>query len=72
VFLTFREANIDIKVLGYDFFSTTEDDDTDIFSEQLNYYLTARTPKEWLDMKAKEIKEIPRGPLRQRCKRVRN
>jgi hypothetical protein len=71
VFLTLREANIDIKVLGYDFFSTTEGDDTDIFSEQLNYYLTARAPKEWLDMKAKEIKEIPRGPLRQRCKRVR-
>jgi hypothetical protein len=70
VFLTLCEANIDIRVLGYDFFSTTEDDDADIFSEQLNYYLTAASPGEWLDMKAKEIKEIPPGPLRQRCNRV--
>lgn len=61
---------MDVKVLGYDFFSTTEDYDADVFSEQLNYYLTAGTPEEWLEMKAKEIKEMPRGPFRQRCKRV--
>ncbi|KAB2105704.1 hypothetical protein AG0111_0g5635 [Alternaria gaisen] len=70
VFMTLREANIDIKVLGYDFFSTTEDDDTDILSEQLNHYLTAGKPEEWLDMKAREVKSIPRGLLRQRCKRT--
>jgi len=70
VFLMIREANMDVKVLGYDFFSTTEDYDADVFSEQLNYYLTAGTPEEWLEMKAKEIKEMPRGPFRQRCKRV--
>jgi hypothetical protein len=72
VFMMLREINIDIKVLGYDFFSTTEDDDADIFSEQLNHYLTADTPEEWLDMKAREIKEMPRGLPRRRCKRVRN
>jgi hypothetical protein len=70
VFLTLCEANINIRVLGYDFFSTTEDDDADIFSEELNRYLTAATPVEWLDMKAKEIKEMPPGPFRQRCNRV--
>ncbi|KAI4692729.1 uncharacterized protein J4E88_001097 [Alternaria novae-zelandiae] len=70
VFLMIREANMDVKVLGYDFFSTTEDYDADVFSEQLNYYLTAGTPEEWLEMKAKEIKEMPRGPFRQRCKRT--
>ncbi|KAL1800253.1 hypothetical protein ACET3X_000595 [Alternaria dauci] len=70
VFMTLREANIDIKVLGYDFFSTTEDDDEDIFSEQLNHYLTAGTPEEWLDMKAREIKKLPRGLPRKRCKRT--
>ncbi|KAH6872693.1 hypothetical protein BKA58DRAFT_438797 [Alternaria rosae] len=70
VFLMLRKANIDVKILGYDFFSTTEDDDADVLSEQLNIYFTASTPEEWLEMKAKEIKEMPQGPLRQRCKRT--
>ncbi|KAG9192303.1 hypothetical protein G6011_11037 [Alternaria panax] len=46
VFMKLREADIDIKVMGYDFFSATEDDDIGIFSEQLNRYLTAGGPEE--------------------------
>jgi hypothetical protein len=68
VFLLLREANVNIKVLGYEWFSQVDADD-DATSEQLNYYFT-RTPEEWLDMKAEEIKAIPEAKLRRRCRRV--
>ena len=41
-----------------------------VFSEQLNYYFD-QTPEEWLDMKAKEIREIKDAEQRRDCKGVR-
>jgi hypothetical protein len=67
-YLSLREANVNIKVLGYEWFSVMDADD-DTTSEQLNCYFT-RTPEEWLDMKAKEIRAILEAKLRKRCKRV--
>lgn len=67
----FRDAKMDVKILGYDFFNPIEDDSDDMFSEQLNQYFD-RTPDEWLDMKAKEIKEIPDEKQRRACKGVGN
>ncbi|USP80337.1 uncharacterized protein yc1106_07611 [Curvularia clavata] len=70
-FYKFRENSMNVKVFGYDFFNPIEDDTGDIYSEQLNHYFD-RTPEEWLDMKAKEIKEIPDAKQRRACKGVRN
>jgi hypothetical protein len=67
-YLQLREANVDIRVLGYKWFSGMEAH-TDTTSEQLNYYFT-RTPKEWLELKADEIKTIPDEKLRRLSKRV--
>jgi hypothetical protein len=69
VYLSLREANIDIKALSYEFFKPIGDDVSDTTSEQLNYYFTSK-PKEWLEMKAEDIKAIPQVQLRRRCKRV--
>lgn len=70
-FRKFREYSMDVKILGYDFFNPIGDDTEDIYSEQLNHYFDG-TPEEWLDMKAKEIKEIPDAKQRRACKGVRN
>ncbi|KAF5849233.1 hypothetical protein GGP41_006155 [Bipolaris sorokiniana] len=70
-FATFRDANMDVRVLGYDFFNPIEDDSEWIFSEQLNYYFNG-TPEEWLEMKTKEVKEIADTRQRKACKSVRN
>ncbi|KAF1829475.1 hypothetical protein BDW02DRAFT_573931 [Decorospora gaudefroyi] len=68
-YLVLREANLDIKVLGWEFFSPVGNDPCDVESEQLNYYFTG-TPKEWLDMKAEEIKAIKERKLRIQCQRI--
>lgn len=57
-FCIFRENSMDVSTLGYDLFNPIGDGTEEIFSEQLNYYFD-RTLEEWLDTKAKEIKEIP-------------
>ncbi|XP_014558899.1 hypothetical protein COCVIDRAFT_24632 [Bipolaris victoriae FI3] len=66
---TFRNANMDVRVLGYDFFNPIEDDSEWIFSEQLNYYFDG-TPEEWLEMKIKEVKEIADARQRKACKGI--
>lgn len=69
VFFALRDTKVEIKVLGYNFFSLLEDDKSDAFSEQLNYYFMG-TPQEWLEMKKTENREIPGVSLRNQCKRV--
>lgn len=69
-FYQLRDANMDVKILGYDFFNPIEDDTKDVFSEQLNCYFD-RTPEEWLDMKAKEIREVKDAKQRRACRGVR-
>ncbi|KAJ6192586.1 hypothetical protein J3E72DRAFT_434682 [Bipolaris maydis] len=66
---TFRNANMNVSVLGYDFFNPIDDDSEWIFSEQLDYYFHG-TPEEWLEMKAKEIKEIADAKQRKACKGI--
>jgi hypothetical protein len=68
-FLLLREANVNIKVLGYEWFSLMAEDPAETTSEQLNYYFE-RTPEEWLNMKAEEVRAISEVKLRRRCKRV--
>lgn len=70
-FHIFGENSMDVKILGYDFFNPIEYDPENIFSEQLNRYFDG-TAEEWLDMKAKEIKEIPEAKQRKACKGVRH
>jgi hypothetical protein len=68
-YLLFRGAKIDMKVLGYEWFGPMGDGTSDSTSEQLNHYFT-RTPEEWLNMQAKEIKVISEAKLWRHCKRV--
>jgi hypothetical protein len=70
-FSKFRENSMDVKILGHDFFDPIGDDTEEIFSEQLNHYFD-RTPEAWLDMKTREIKEIPNAKQRRACRGVRN
>ncbi|KAL6156903.1 hypothetical protein ACJBU6_04486 [Exserohilum turcicum] len=69
MFLQFRDAKMNVKVLGYDFFNPIDDRSQDVFSEQLNYYFDL-SPEEWLDMKAEEIKAIPDKKQRMACKGI--
>jgi hypothetical protein len=80
VFCTLFQKGVNIKVLGYRFFTprwrNSGDDETGVGSnrtfttaEQLNYYFD-RTPEEWFEMKEAELRAIKQPLRRQKCLEV--